>query len=80
MFWRSTVLPVRGGDTIKARWHLPSGADVDPPPRYFLVGSNPKMLNFFIGILRQSKGLRSEESRKVSSFAASDELMHVTRS
>ena len=25
MFWRRTVLPARGGDTIRQRWPLPMG-------------------------------------------------------
>ena len=28
MFWKSTVLPVRGGVTISARWPLPIGATI----------------------------------------------------
>jgi hypothetical protein len=39
MFCSSTVLPVRGGDTISARWPLPIGAhDVDHARREILLG------------------------------------------
>ena len=37
-----SVLPVRGGDTIKARWPLPTGATISitRAERSFLVGSS----------------------------------------
>ena len=39
MFCSSTVLPVRGGATISARWPLPCGDDdVDDPRRLVLLG------------------------------------------
>ena len=47
MFCSSTVLPVRGGDTIRARWPLPIGATMSMTraERSFLVGSSYSILS-----------------------------------
>jgi transcription termination factor Rho len=47
MFCSSTVLPVRGGDTMSARWPLPIGATLSMTraDRSFLVGSSNSIFN-----------------------------------
>ena len=55
MFCSSTVLPVRGGDTISARWPLPIGATMSMTraDRSFLVGSSSSILQPLVGIERR---------------------------
>src|SRR5436190_5991194 len=51
MFCISTVLPVRGGATISARWPLPIGATISITlaERSFLVGSSSSSRNRWSG-------------------------------
>jgi hypothetical protein len=55
MFCSSTVLPVRGGATISARWPLPIGAtDVDHARRQVLLGRvSTLQLQPLVGIERR---------------------------
>ena len=55
MFCSSTVLPVRGGATIRARWPLPIGATMSMTraDRSFLVGSSHLHLQPLVGIERR---------------------------
>ena len=54
MFCRSTVLPVRGGATINARWPLPSGETISitRADLSLIVGSSVSSLSFSSGIER----------------------------
>ena len=51
MFCSSTVLPVRGGETISARWPLPSGAtmSITRADLSLMVGSSVSSLSFSSG-------------------------------
>jgi hypothetical protein len=51
MFWRSTVLPVRGGATIKARWPLPCGEmmSITRADLSLMVGSALSRVSFSSG-------------------------------
>ena len=54
MFCIITVLPTRGGATIRQRWPLPSGAtmSITRPERSFRVGSSISMCHPLLGIER----------------------------
>jgi hypothetical protein len=51
MFCISTVLPVRGGETIKARWPLPSGETMSMTRAdlSLMVGSSVSSFSFSSG-------------------------------
>ena len=55
MFCSITVLPVRGGETISARWPLPSGVirSMTRVVRSFLVGSSSSSFSRSLGIERR---------------------------
>ena len=78
MFCSSTVLPVRGGDTISARWPLPIGATMSMTraERSFLVGSSYSILQPLVGIERR----QIVEIDLVRAFSGSSKLIVLTLS
>ncbi len=51
MFCSSTVLPVRGGDTISARWPLPIGdtMSITRGEKSLMVGSSISSFSHWVG-------------------------------